>query len=164
MNLPTILLCLIALIFALLGMAKMLALGPMPKMAAHVGFSTTGYRVIGSLELAGAVGVTLGPDQGADPGLQRDLADEGDDHDRGQADLQALVAPGPQRRQPGVAEVGELPGQLHVGGHLAAPPTAVAVLLLVGAGLAVAVAVFAGAPAWSAVTSHRPERAVIVRM
>ena len=61
MNLPTVLLCLIALIFALLGMAKMLALGPAPKMAAHAGFSTTGYRVIGSLELAGAVGVTLGP-------------------------------------------------------------------------------------------------------
>lgn len=61
MNLPTVLLCLIALIFALLGMAKMLALGPVPKMAAHAGFSTTAYRVIGSLELAGAVGVTLGP-------------------------------------------------------------------------------------------------------
>lgn len=73
MNLPTVLLCFIALIFALVGMAKMLALGPMPKMAAHAGFSTTGYRVIGSLELAGAVGVTLGPCRAAvrSPGRHR---------------------------------------------------------------------------------------------
>ncbi|MGW1894060.1 DoxX family protein [Streptomyces sp. NPDC002004] len=53
--------CLIALIFALLGVAKILALGPMPELAAHAGFTTTAYRVIGALELAAAVGVALGP-------------------------------------------------------------------------------------------------------
>ncbi|MQY38726.1 hypothetical protein SRB17_67390 [Streptomyces sp. RB17] len=53
--------CLIALIFALLGVAKILALGPMPGLAAHAGFTTAAYRVIGGLELAGAVGVAVGP-------------------------------------------------------------------------------------------------------
>ncbi|MEU6087166.1 DoxX family protein [Streptomyces sp. NPDC047085] len=53
--------CLIALIFALLGAAKILALGPMPELAAHAGFTTAAYRVIGGLELAGAIGVALGP-------------------------------------------------------------------------------------------------------
>ncbi|MFB7504691.1 DoxX family protein [Streptomyces broussonetiae] len=53
--------CLIALIFALLGTAKILALGPMPELAAHAGFTTAAYRVIGALELAGALGVALGP-------------------------------------------------------------------------------------------------------
>ncbi|MFF8406720.1 DoxX family protein [Streptomyces sp. NPDC015684] len=49
------------MIFALLGVAKMLALGPMPELAAHAGFTTASYRVIGALELAGAIGVALGP-------------------------------------------------------------------------------------------------------
>ncbi|MEU6950629.1 DoxX family protein [Streptomyces sp. NPDC046316] len=53
--------CLIVLIFTLLGVAKLLALKPMPEMAAHAGFSTAAYRGIGALELAGAVGVALGP-------------------------------------------------------------------------------------------------------
>ncbi|MET8810078.1 DoxX family protein [Streptomyces sp. NPDC004546] len=53
--------CLIASIFALLGVAKILALGPMAELAAHAGFTTAAYRVIGGLELAGAVGVALGP-------------------------------------------------------------------------------------------------------
>ncbi|MGW5326644.1 DoxX family protein [Streptomyces sp. NPDC004014] len=61
MILSTSLTCLIALIFALLGAAKLLALGPMPGLAAHAGFTTAAYRVIGGLELAGAVGVALGP-------------------------------------------------------------------------------------------------------
>ncbi|MFF4213152.1 DoxX family protein [Streptomyces sp. NPDC001796] len=61
MYLYVTLVCLIALIFALLGVAKLLALGPMPEMAAHAGFSTRAYRVVGALELAGAVGVALGP-------------------------------------------------------------------------------------------------------
>jgi len=55
------LVCLIVLIFAMLGVAKILALGPMPELAAHAGFSTGTYRVIGALELAGAIGVALGP-------------------------------------------------------------------------------------------------------
>ncbi|ANP49996.1 hypothetical protein J2Z21_001328 [Streptomyces griseochromogenes] len=53
--------CPIVLIFALLGAAKILALGPMPELAAHVGFTITAYRVIGALELAGAIGVALCP-------------------------------------------------------------------------------------------------------
>ncbi|MFF7968092.1 DoxX family protein [Streptomyces sp. NPDC007903] len=53
--------CLIASIFTLLGVAKILALGPMPELAAHAGFTTAAYRVIGGLELASAVGVALGP-------------------------------------------------------------------------------------------------------
>ncbi|GGW09186.1 hypothetical protein GCM10018980_23240 [Streptomyces capoamus] len=52
--------CLIASVFALLGVAKILALGPMPELAAHAGFTTAAYRVIGGLELAGALGVALG--------------------------------------------------------------------------------------------------------
>ncbi|MFJ1733661.1 DoxX family protein [Streptomyces sp. NPDC088254] len=61
MILPASLACLIALIFALLGAAKVLALGPMPELAAHAGFTTAAYRVIGGLELMGAIGVALGP-------------------------------------------------------------------------------------------------------
>lgn len=61
MVLSVVLTCLIALIFAVLGAAKILALGPMPELAAHAGFTTSGYRVIGGLELAGAIGVALGP-------------------------------------------------------------------------------------------------------
>ncbi|MEU6668046.1 DoxX family protein [Streptomyces sp. NPDC046727] len=53
--------CLLALIFALLGAAKILALGPVPELAAHAGFTTAAYRVIGTLELAGAIGMALGP-------------------------------------------------------------------------------------------------------
>ncbi|WP_405552105.1 DoxX family protein [Streptomyces sp. NBC_01171] len=53
--------CPIALIFTLLGVAKIMALGPMPELAAHAGFTTASYRLIGALELAGAIGVALGP-------------------------------------------------------------------------------------------------------
>ncbi|WP_432074115.1 DoxX family protein [Streptomyces wuyuanensis] len=61
MSLSATLACLIMVIFALLGAAKILALGPMPELAAHAGFTTASYRVIGALELAGAIGVALGP-------------------------------------------------------------------------------------------------------
>ncbi|MGW7253810.1 DoxX family protein [Streptomyces sp. NPDC054834] len=61
MSLSAALACLIVLIFALLGVAKIMALGPMPELAAHAGFTTASYRVIGALELAGAIGVALGP-------------------------------------------------------------------------------------------------------
>jgi hypothetical protein len=53
--------CVIALIFAVLGVAKVLALSPMREAAARSGFSTAAYRRIGALELAGAVGVAIGP-------------------------------------------------------------------------------------------------------
>lgn len=51
----------VALIFAALGAAKLLALAPMREAAAESGFSTTAYRGIGLLEVAGAAGVALGP-------------------------------------------------------------------------------------------------------
>ncbi|RPE38532.1 DoxX-like protein [Streptomyces sp. Ag109_O5-1] len=61
MSLSASLACPIVLIFALLGVTKILALGPMPELAADAGFTTAAYRMIGTLELAGAVGVALGP-------------------------------------------------------------------------------------------------------
>ncbi|MGW2702841.1 DoxX family protein [Streptomyces sp. NPDC001340] len=61
MSLSAALACLIVLIFALLGVAKIMALGPMPELAAHAGFTTSAYRLIGALELAGAIGVAVGP-------------------------------------------------------------------------------------------------------
>ncbi|MFI9804582.1 DoxX family protein [Streptomyces sp. NPDC052301] len=61
MSLSAALTSLIVLIFAVLGVAKIMALGRMPEPAAHAGFTTASYRVIGALELAGAVGVALGP-------------------------------------------------------------------------------------------------------
>lgn len=51
----------IIVIFTLLGLAKVLALAPARAMAAQAGFSTEAYRGIGTLEIAGAVGVALGP-------------------------------------------------------------------------------------------------------
>ncbi|MEU4040200.1 DoxX family protein [Streptomyces collinus] len=60
MSLFVILTCLIVLIFALLGGAKILALEPMRELAVHAGFTTAAYRVIGASELAGAVGIALG--------------------------------------------------------------------------------------------------------
>ncbi|WP_028804935.1 DoxX family protein [Streptomyces sp. 142MFCol3.1] len=61
MSLSAALACLIVLIFALLGVAKIMALGPMPELAAHAGFTTSAYRLIGALELAGVIGVATGP-------------------------------------------------------------------------------------------------------
>lgn len=53
--------CVIALIFAGLGVAKVLAVPATREMAAHAGFSVAAYRRIGVLEVAGAIGVALGP-------------------------------------------------------------------------------------------------------
>ena len=57
---PAVLAVLLALVFIGLGSAKILALQPMRERAADVGFSTTAYRRIGLLEVAGAVGLVLG--------------------------------------------------------------------------------------------------------
>ncbi|MFI6096050.1 DoxX family protein [Lentzea sp. NPDC051213] len=51
---------LVALVFVLLGVAKVLALPQMRELATHAGFSVNAYRGIGALELAGAAGVLLG--------------------------------------------------------------------------------------------------------
>lgn len=45
--------------FAVLGLAKLLAISSMRARAAHVGFSVTAYRAIGVLELVGASGLAL---------------------------------------------------------------------------------------------------------
>ncbi|GAB3571002.1 DoxX family protein [Amycolatopsis endophytica] len=50
----------LAVIFATLGMAKILAIAPMRQLAADVGFSVAAYRRIGVLELLGAAGVLVG--------------------------------------------------------------------------------------------------------
>lgn len=47
-------------VFAALGIAKIAAATPMRAAAAHLGFTTTQYRGIGALELAGALGIALG--------------------------------------------------------------------------------------------------------
>ncbi|MGW3207547.1 hypothetical protein [Streptomyces sp. NPDC001135] len=57
MNLSAGLACPIVVIFALLGVARITALGPMPEPAAHAGFTPAAYRLIGALELAGAIDV-----------------------------------------------------------------------------------------------------------
>jgi uncharacterized membrane protein len=51
---------LLALFFLALGTAKILAVAPMRALAAKVGFSTGAYRLIGALEVAGAVGLLVG--------------------------------------------------------------------------------------------------------
>lgn len=61
MILSVALACVIALIFAVLGVAKIAAVPAMREMAAHASFSVAAYRRIGVLEVAGAIGVGLGP-------------------------------------------------------------------------------------------------------
>jgi hypothetical protein len=61
MNLAIGLAAVITLIFVLLGVAKVLALPPMRALATENGFSVEAYRGIGVLEIAGAIGVALGP-------------------------------------------------------------------------------------------------------
>lgn len=56
----TMLSILLAVIFAALGVAKILAIAPMRQLAADVGFSVAAYRRIGVLELLGAAGVLVG--------------------------------------------------------------------------------------------------------
>ena len=68
MNLSVSLGILVAVVFAGLGTAKLLALTPMRRLATEAGFSVDAYRGIGALELAGAIGVAAG---GAVPQLGR---------------------------------------------------------------------------------------------
>jgi hypothetical protein len=51
---------LLAIVLAALGVAKLLALAPMRAAAAHVGVSVDGYRAIGALEVAAALGLVVG--------------------------------------------------------------------------------------------------------
>lgn len=56
----TVYVTLLAVLFFVVGAAKVLALAPMRELAAEVGFSLTAYRGIGTLEVAGAAGIALG--------------------------------------------------------------------------------------------------------
>jgi hypothetical protein len=47
--------------FAALALGKILALPPLRERAHELGFSTSGFRIIGALELAGAIGLLAGP-------------------------------------------------------------------------------------------------------
>jgi hypothetical protein len=55
-----ILAVLLALVFSVLGAAKISALQPMRELAAEAGFSVAAYRRIGLLEVAAAVGLLIG--------------------------------------------------------------------------------------------------------
>jgi len=56
----TVLAIALAAFFVGLGTGKVLAVPSMPQRAADVGYSVDAYRRIGSLELAGAVGLLVG--------------------------------------------------------------------------------------------------------
>ncbi|MFE6488441.1 DoxX family protein [Streptomyces sp. NPDC057757] len=56
----TVLAAVLFLVFLPLSLAKIAAVGVMRRAAAHLGMSPGLYRVIGALELAGAVGLLLG--------------------------------------------------------------------------------------------------------
>lgn len=60
MNAVAILTLLLALPFAAIGGAKLLAVPSMRTRAAHVGLGVGAYRVIGALEVAGAAGLVAG--------------------------------------------------------------------------------------------------------
>ncbi|MEV8441683.1 DoxX family protein [Actinosynnema sp. NPDC051121] len=61
MSVLTVLSVLPAVLFLVLGTAKVLALAPMRELAEHAGFPVAAYRGIGALEVAGATGLLLGP-------------------------------------------------------------------------------------------------------
>lgn len=50
----------LATLFTALGIAKLVPLPAMRTAAAHLGYSTSQYRAIGSVELAAAIGIPLG--------------------------------------------------------------------------------------------------------
>ncbi|MGV9822079.1 DoxX family protein [Nocardia xishanensis] len=56
----TVLAGLLAAEFLFFGAAKLLTLAPMRERAEHLGFTTTAYRAIGTLEIAAAGGVLIG--------------------------------------------------------------------------------------------------------
>ncbi|WP_454194383.1 DoxX family protein [Nocardia sp. Marseille-Q1738] len=61
MNIASIVLAvLLAVFFLLVGVSKVLAVGPMRERAAHAGFSVSTYRKVGALEIAAALGLLVG--------------------------------------------------------------------------------------------------------
>lgn len=60
MNATAVLTAVLAVLFTAIGVAKLAAVPSMRTRAAHVGLSVAAYRVIGALEVAGAVGLVAG--------------------------------------------------------------------------------------------------------
>ncbi|WP_174187213.1 DoxX family protein [Nocardia barduliensis] len=61
MSVASVVLALVlAVFFAAIGAAKVLAVPSMRERAEHVGYTVAAYRAIGSAELAGALGLLLG--------------------------------------------------------------------------------------------------------
>lgn len=60
MNAAAALTVVLAIAFAAIGAAKLLAVPSMRARAAHVGLSVTAYRLIGALEVAGTGGLVAG--------------------------------------------------------------------------------------------------------
>ncbi|MFC3891144.1 DoxX family protein [Lentzea rhizosphaerae] len=56
----TVFAVLLAVLFVVLGVSKLLALPRMRELATHAGFSVAAYRGIGALEVAGAAGLLIG--------------------------------------------------------------------------------------------------------
>ncbi|MET8809185.1 DoxX family protein [Streptomyces sp. NPDC004546] len=56
----TVLAVVLAALFLLLGSAKLAAVPAMRQAAAHVGMTTTHYRLLGALEVAAAAGLLVG--------------------------------------------------------------------------------------------------------
>jgi hypothetical protein len=56
----TVLAVLLAVVFGVAGTAKIVGAPPMRTAAGHLGFSVGQYRLIGALELAGAIGLLVG--------------------------------------------------------------------------------------------------------
>jgi DoxX-like family len=56
----------LAVVFALLGIAKLASVPAMRGAAAHLGYTTDQYRAIGALETAGALGIVIGLKDGRD--------------------------------------------------------------------------------------------------
>jgi hypothetical protein len=59
-TLTVVLAVLLATVFLLLGAAKLAAVAAMRQTAAHVGMTTTHYRLLGALEVAAAAGLLAG--------------------------------------------------------------------------------------------------------
>ena len=56
----TVLGMVLAILFALLGIAKLASAPAMRAAAAHLGYTTDQYRAIGALETTGALGIVIG--------------------------------------------------------------------------------------------------------
>ncbi|MFE0450269.1 DoxX family protein [Streptomyces sp. NPDC058914] len=60
MSTTTVLAVVLAAVFLLVGVAKLAAVPAMREAAAHVGMTTTHYRLLGALEVAATIGLLAG--------------------------------------------------------------------------------------------------------